>query len=376
MESRIRTFNADETICVEGAGGDEMHVVLKGRVGITAAGRGEICQVGVGEFFNELAVIDAQPCLTTATALEDETRVHPIDQAHFVYLVSHQPAFSLAVMAALGRQMRNGHDIAGKTASGGVAHNDLGDYSAAEVRPGLWQLHSRTRSCNVYLIAGDHRTILVDTGLPSAFPSLAKALRLIGHPIETINFVVLTHEHADHVGGAAMFPGGAIVAAHPLAANKLALRDDFATVSSVIGEAVPQFHVDLCLPDGTVIDASPFRFEILHTPGHTSGCLCLVDPAQSLLICGDTVMGGGAMGGIFGSGNISDYVLSLRRLQRLRVTTLLSGHGRLSENAEGDIGLAAARAETLLTDTRELLGTMNGQATFDQIMRSVRDLNR
>ena len=376
MESRIRTFNAGEIICVEGTHADEMHVVLKGRASISAAGRGEICQIAAGEFFDELAVIDAQPCLTTVTSLEDDTRVLPIDQAHFVYLVSHQPAFSLAVMAALGRQMRSGQEITGKIASRGVVHNDVGDYTAAEIRPRLWQLHSRSRSCNVYLIAGDHRTILVDTGLPSAFPSLSKALRLIGHSIETINLVVLTHEHADHVGGIGMFPGDAIVAAHPLAANKLALRDDFATVSSVIGEAVPDFHVDLCLPDGTVIDASPFRFEVIHTPGHTSGCLCLADPAQGLLICGDTVMSGGAMGGIFGSGNISDYVLSLRRLQRLRVTTLLSGHGRASENAEADIATATYRAETLLRDTRELFGTMNGQATFDQIMRSVRDLNR
>ena len=139
---------------------------------------------------------------------------------------------------------------------------------------------------------------------------------------------------------------------------------------------MPPFPIDLWLPDGTTIDAAPFRFDVVHTPGHTSGCLCLADTAQGLVICGDTFMKGGAMGGIFGSGNISDYVLSLQRLRRLRLSTALPGHGRVSDDAESDIATALLRAETLLTDTRELMATMDGHTAFDQIMRSVRDLNR
>ncbi len=370
IDSDIRTCYAGETIVSEGEAGEAMYVVLAGRAGVSIAGSGQVAALGVGEFFGEMAVIDAQPRSATVTALEHGTQVLEIDQARFIYLVSQQPAFALAVMAALSRRMRSLPATPAPRKEAGEA-----GYSAAAVMPGLWHLHPRGRTCNAYLITGRRRTVLVDTGLPSSYAGLADALRGIGHPPEEIDLVVLTHEHADQVGGAAFLPGRAIIGAHPLAANKLNLQDSFAMISGVIGEDVPPFHIDLFLPEGSEFDADPFHFQVMHTPGHTSGSLCLVDAAQEVLICGDMFHSGGDMGGIFPSGNISDYIASLERLRRLRLRLALPAHGPVSESPEADTETALLRAHALLRDTRALFQAMRGEAAFDRILRSVNDLN-
>ena len=378
-ETNVRLCNAGETIFAEGELGNAMYVLLAGRVGVSTARAGQVAALGAGEFFGEMAVIDTYPRSATVTALEDGTRVLPIDQHRFVYLVSQQPAFALSVMAVISRRMRSmtSTDTAVTTApAAGAGVNAGGGYGTAEIMPGLWQLRSAGRAGNVYLIAGHNRTVLVDTGFASTYPSLADGLRTIGRPPETVDLVVLTHEHADHLGGTALLPRGPIVAAHQLTANKLALGDEFAMVSGVIGEKVAPFAVDICLPEGSVIDADPYRFEVLHTPGHTSSCICLADPAQDVLIVGDMFMAGGAMGGIFGSGSISDYVLSMERLRRLGLHLVLPGHGRESRTGEADAAVALDRAKVLLRDTCELFHAISGEAAFDRIMSSVRGLNR
>ncbi|MBF0332133.1 MAG: Crp/Fnr family transcriptional regulator [Alphaproteobacteria bacterium] len=105
-----RTLAQGEVVFEEGAEGDEMFVVLDGRVDIVKRINGEttlLAQVVKGDFFGEMGVIEvASPRSATALAGQDGTRVLAIDQARFVYLVSHQPAFALAVMEALSRRLR------------------------------------------------------------------------------------------------------------------------------------------------------------------------------------------------------------------------------------------------------------------------------
>lgn len=362
------TFGKGDLIVRENEPGDCMFVVLAGEAGLTLPGGTEV-RFGPGEFFGEMAVIDNRPRAATVTATADGTVLQPIDQARFVYLVSHQPAFALTVLSALSQHLR-GHPAplpAPALAPPG--------FTPTEVRPGLWLLRSRSRACNAILVAGRHRTVLVDTGLPSSGPALGRVLQDIGHPPDTLDLVVLTHEHVDHAGGLASLPGRPLVAAHPLAANKLALHDEAATVSGVIGEAIGPVAVDLCLAEGSVIDAAPFRFEVLHTPGHTSSCLSLADPEADVLICGDAFMAGGAMGGVFGSGSIGDTIHSLRRLERLGLGTVLPGHGRASAEGRADARLARHRAEALLANTRALFQALGGERAFDTILASLRGLN-
>lgn len=363
-------FAAGHEIVREGELGDTMFVILEGRAAVSTASGGLVTVLDPGHFFGEMAVIDAQPRSATVTAMEDGTRVLPIDQARFVYLVSQQPAFALDILAALSQRVR------GQPAAVMLETKVSSDYAAHEIRRRLWQLRARGRACNCYLIRGRDRTVLVDTGLPSSAPALVQALEQAGCSPDDLDLVVLTHEHTDHAGGAAHLSGRPLIAAHPAAAGKLGLGDDLATASSVIGDDLPPLDVGLHLSDGSVIECAPYRLEVVHTPGHTSGCLSLLEPALGSLLCGDTVMAGGAMGGIFGSGNISDYIRSLERLQRLEPSVLLPRHGRASDDGTADIGAALVRARALLADTRELYRAFNGRWAFDRILQSVRGLNR
>lgn len=367
---QARSYAAGESIVEEGEPGDCMYVVLAGRAGLELPGGGHV-EFEPGNFFGEMSVIDTQPRSATVRALEDGTRALPIDQARFIYLISQQPVFALSIMAGLSQRLRG----VGNFSPPPRVKREHG-FAPAEIKPGLWQLRSRGKACNVYLVAGRNRTVLVDTGMASSFEALQAALPATGRTPADIDLVVLTHEHTDHVGGAPLLPGRPMVAAHPMAANKIELEDAFSMVSGVIGEEVGAFDVDFRLPEGAVIDAAPYRFEVLYTPGHTSSCISLADPAQDVLISGDTLMGGGAMGGIFGSGSISDYIWSLQRLGHLGLGNVLPGHGRVSGAGKEDAATALVRAKALLSDTRELFRSMGEDTAFDRILSSLRDLNR
>ncbi|WP_376092570.1 MBL fold metallo-hydrolase [Roseomonas sp. CCTCC AB2023176] len=295
-----------------------------------------------------------------------------MDEARFVYLVSQQPAFALSVMAALVRYQR-GSGMPEPPAPGAPPRG----FRVVEVRPGLIQLRSQSRAANAYLVVGERRRMLVDAGFASTAPLLAVALEEAGHPVETIDLVVLTHEHADHAAGVGCLPPRAVVAAHALAAAKIENGDDFATVRDLFGEEAPPARVDLTLQEGSVVSVPPWRFDVLHTPGHTSGHLALHDAATGTLICGDTVMAGGALGGVFASGNISDLVLSLERMAGLRPRLLLPGHGYVSEDPEADLAKAVIRARGLLAETRDIFGAMGASpAGLEAILRSAKALAR
>ena len=125
-----------------------------------------------------------------------------------------------------------------------------------------------------------------------------------------------------------------------------------------------------------MIDVAPYRFEVIYTPGHTSSCLSLIDPAEGLLISGDALLAGGTLGGIFGSGSISDYIFSLQRLVQLSLSTVLPGHGRASDDGRADATMALIRARALLSETRALFQSLGRNTEFDRILGSLRELNR
>jgi glyoxylase-like metal-dependent hydrolase (beta-lactamase superfamily II) len=240
----------------------------------------------------------------------------------------------------------------------------------------VYQIRFKNRAANAYLVRGRTRTILIDVGLSSNFPFLVECLAHVGCTPEAIDMVVLSHEHLDHVGAAFHFTGRTIIAAHRLAANKIALRDDFSMLRKMFNEPNVPFHVDLWLEEGNLIDLGNFRLIVMYTPGHTSACISLFDHDKGLLFAADTLMPGGVMGGVFGSGSISDYIQSLERLKGLNAKILLSGHGRLSDAPQEDVRIALQRSHALLSDTAQLFDALDARSNFEPIMQSVRDLNK
>jgi len=240
----------------------------------------------------------------------------------------------------------------------------------------VYQIRFKNRAANAYLVRGSKRTIMVDVGLSSNYPALLECLHHVDCPPEKVDMLILSHEHLDHIGAAYHFRGRTIIAAHRLAANKIMLRDDFSMLRKMFNEPPVPINIDIWLEEGNLIDLGNFRLNVMHTPGHTSACISLFDQDQGLLFAADTLMPGGVMGGVFGSGSIADYIQSLERLKGLNSKLLLSGHGRLSDTPQDDVRIAIQRSHGLLSDTAQLFDALDARSNFEPIMQSVRDLNK
>lgn len=129
--------------------------------------------------------------------------------------------------------------------------------------------------CGVIIALGTETIGLIDSGFENTpeeiiFPSI----RELGRKPEEIDLVVNTHRDGDHVQGNPVIKEktGAKIAIHELEA-----------------EAVK--NVDIKLKDGDVVELGDRKFEVVHTPGHRPGNICLYDQENKLLITGDTVCG-------------------------------------------------------------------------------------
>jgi glyoxylase-like metal-dependent hydrolase (beta-lactamase superfamily II) len=241
-----------------------------------------------------------------------------------------------------------------------------------ELRPHIYQFRNERFGSHVYLVKGFKKNVLIDTGKASNYPNLKVCLEQVGLAPQDIHLIILTHEHFDHTGACPEFYESAVIAAHPLAANKIGLQDEFVTMSKYGDEGARHFRVDIWLEADTVVDLGNYRLHILHTPGHCSGCICIYEPDQELLFSGDTVLAGGTLSGIMGSGNISDYIKSLQRLSDLKVEEMYPGHGRISTDAEGDLLKALENALGMMEECKILFATLNTKSTFDRYFSAIR----
>jgi hydroxyacylglutathione hydrolase len=221
-----------------------------------------------------------------------------------------------------------------------------------ELAPGIYQFRGEKPGSHVYLIKGDTKNVLIDTGVAGKFPVLKRRLTELGLHIRDVNLIILTHEHYDHIGATAFFHRTAVVAAHRLAANKLELQDEFVTFSKYRNQPSKPFWVDVWLEDGSIIDLGNYELQVVHTPGHTSGCICLYEPRAGLLFTGDTVFAGGTLSEIAVGGNVSDYVNSVRRLSSLKIKWIYPGHGKASSTPDEDLPKAIVYARTMLDDSK------------------------
>lgn len=371
----VRAVGPEEIIFDRGDRGSEFYVVLEGTVSIRTSARAEthLASLGPGEFFGEMAVVDQRPRSAGAVGGPEGAVLMAVDGARFVYLVSAQPGFAMLIMEKLSLMQRGPENFDELTTAWKEREHK---YDIVPVGEDGFQFLSRSRSANAYLFKGPMRNILIDTGLPSAAPALHRAIADTGLSPGDIDMIVLTHEHFDHTGAVPSFSERPVVAAFGLAANKIRLNDEFATMSRAFNEIATPLDVDVEIAPGTVLDTGHRRFHVYHTPGHSSGGISLVSGDDGLLVSGDTVLKGGPIGGIFGSGNVSDLMYSLQQLHALRPQLLLPGHGPLSEAPLDDIDKTYARCGQLLGDSVRLFDSLNANQKVAAIVNAFRDLNR
>jgi hydroxyacylglutathione hydrolase len=131
--------------------------------------------------------------------------------------------------------------------------------------------------CNCHII-GDPKTceaLVIDPG-----DDAERILDVIKHHKLHVTAIVITHTHIDHVGGLRRIQQatGAPVRIH---ADDLELYRMLDVQAAWIGCKAPEkVEVDELMREGDAIRWGPFEAQVLHTPGHTQGSICLYLPAD------------------------------------------------------------------------------------------------
>jgi glyoxylase-like metal-dependent hydrolase (beta-lactamase superfamily II) len=217
-----------------------------------------------------------------------------------------------------------------------------------EIQRGIYLLRGTAKGSHSYLVRGDIRNVLIDSGLDEHFLDLQEQLSFLGLKIRDIDIVINTHEHLDHIGSNRYFQESSLIAAHRFAATKITLEDHFVTLYRSGDMNKIPLRVHLWLENRSLFDLGSHTLEVIHTPGHTSGSICIYEFKTKVLFSGDTVFAGGTLSYIAESGSVGDYINSIMRLEARKITEIYPGHGAISKNPEQDLSQAILNAKKLL----------------------------
>jgi glyoxylase-like metal-dependent hydrolase (beta-lactamase superfamily II) len=215
-------------------------------------------------------------------------------------------------------------------------------------------------SMNSYLIQGTSGWLMIDTGWyhPLAFQALENALHSLNLELTDIRTIVLTHGHPDHYGMAGKIRQHAPkieLVCHRWEADMIESRfikfngprEDVAFLLEKHGvpeadiqpmgsASMPMLQmVTITLPDrmlygGEIISTGVYDLEVIWTPGHSPGHICLYEPQNRLLFCGDhilpTITPNVGYNVLSGDNPLGEYLYSLNKLSHLKVDCVHPGH--------------------------------------------------
>jgi hydroxyacylglutathione hydrolase len=180
--------------------------------------------------------------------------------------------------------------------------------------------------CNCTILGDEvtHEAVVVDPG--DNIPEILSRLQKHGL---TLRQIVVTHAHIDHVGGALLLKRATGAPVY-LNQHDLGLLGAMEMQAGWLGIPTPETATpDASADDGMAVGLATLPAEVIHTPGHTPGSICILFPQQDLLLAGDTLFAGSIGRTDLPGGDGRRILRSLR--DRLMVlperTRVLPGHG-------------------------------------------------
>ena len=208
--------------------------------------------------------------------------------------------------------------------------------------------------CTVYLIVDDNAA-LVEVGCPVQTPDILEAVGQLGYDIRKLSYIIPTHVHLDHAGGAGLLarqlPQTKVVA-YSRAVKVLAdpsildrMMQGFMQIyggdaRQRFGEMVPIAEERFVkVEDEDNIPLGNRELKVIHTPGHDPNHLCFLDTRSRGLFCGD------ALGAYFSEIEAlftcpvpgSDpflFLQSIKKLQKLKPELVFFSHGGATADAD------------------------------------------
>ncbi|MCL5058592.1 MAG: MBL fold metallo-hydrolase [Actinobacteria bacterium] len=236
-----------------------------------------------------------------------------------------------------------------------------------EVMPNLYRLeiplpNIQLKALNSYIIKGEERNLIIDTGSNhlQCLEAMHSGLKELGVDLRETD-VLITHYHSDHAGlvPSLMTDTSTFYCSEQdffklfsNVSNDSDYRDDIRRI--IVRHGFPETQLDLdidsnigfryrspdfqnnkTLIDGDIIYAGNYRFRCIGTPGHTIGHMCLYEPDSKLLVAGDHILDKITPNISLASDDrnpLKEYLHSLEKVENLDIDLALPGHRNLVTN--------------------------------------------
>jgi glyoxylase-like metal-dependent hydrolase (beta-lactamase superfamily II) len=185
----------------------------------------------------------------------------------------------------------------------------------------IWQ-DNRQNNCNSYLI-DDGKRILIDPGHSHLFSHVEQGFASLKIDPASIDLIIITHAHPDHMEAAQFFKKPC----------QLAVGErEFGYLKELAGEYYKVPEPDFFLAPGE-LEVGTLQFEVIDTPGHTPGSICLYWPKHGALFTGDLIFEQGIGRTDLPGGSGSQLKDSILKVESLPAQYLLPGHGNMISGA-------------------------------------------
>jgi glyoxylase-like metal-dependent hydrolase (beta-lactamase superfamily II) len=210
----------------------------------------------------------------------------------------------------------------------------ISNAKAERIADGLWQLPGGRVESDLggqRLIEAPDGLILIEAHAGLSFEREWAAIEAAGLDPRRVRYVLATHEHGDHAPGAYLWrvaTGAEFVCSEEMAYT----LQHHIPLSTGYG-LHPPIPTDVKISQDKLLDLAGLKVAAVRLPGHTFGSMGWLFTAEKkrYIAIGDLIMPDGALG-YAGSINFSasDVLASLRKLDSLRVDTILPGHGPIT----------------------------------------------